>query len=50
MKGVGHVWGDILVGVTEHKEHDYMWLLGGDLNRFRDIKPLMKWTGWGMPR
>ena len=25
-----------------YKDHDYIWLRGGYLNRFTDIKPFMK--------
>ena len=34
-----HTLGDILVSV---KEYHYIWLRGGDLNSFRDIKLFMK--------
>ena len=30
------------------KSFDCIWLRSGDLNCFRDIKPFMKSTGWGM--
>ena len=32
-----------------HKEQQYIWFRGGDLNNFWDIRPYMKWREWGIP-
>ena len=55
MKGVGHAPGGPLwnpwsmsLNAPHHKEQEYIWFMGGDLNSFRDIKHFVK-RGWGMP-
>ena len=40
----------VLLNASYHEKHEYIWFRGGDLNGFGDIKPFMKWRGWGMPR
>ena len=36
----------VLLNVSYNKIHEYIWFRGGDLNGFRDIKPLgSKWSG-----
>ena len=30
-----------------HKKQDSIWFRGGDPNAFWDIRPFMKWRGWG---
>ena len=45
MPGSGHAQGaswSVLMHMSYHKEHEYIWLRGGDLNRFRESKPFMK--------
>ena len=37
----GTPW-SVLLNVSYHMKHKYTWVLGGDLNSFRDIKPFMK--------
>ena len=49
---VGHApWGprDPCHNMAYHKEQQYIWFIGGDLNSFRDITHFMKWRGWDMP-
>ena len=48
VKGMGQAWAhplgtsrSVLMNVYYHKEYHYIWLRGGDLNGFRDIKPFM---------
>ena len=48
MKGVGHAPRgprSVSVDASDHKEHEYIWLMGGNLNGFCDIRPFMKWWG-----
>ena len=55
MKGVEHAprvhpwdpW-SMSLNAPHHKEQEYIWFMGGDLNGFRDIKHFVK-RGWGMP-
>ena len=35
--------------VSYHKEQEYIWFRGGDLNSFLDIRPCIKHRGWGIP-
>ena len=49
MKGVGHAPGGPLwdprsmsLNAPHHKEQDYIWFMGGDLNGVRDIKHFVK--------
>ena len=56
MKGVGHALGGPLwdpwfmsLNAPHHKKQEYIWLIGGDLSGFRDIKHFVK-RGWGMPQ
>ena len=49
MKGVGHAPGGPLwdpwstsLNAPHHKEHEYIWFMGGDLNGFQDITHFMK--------
>ena len=37
---MGTAWSMLLN--ASYKDHDHIWLRGGDLNRFPDIKPFMK--------
>ena len=39
-----HQWTpwSMLLNVSSHMKHEFIWLMGGDLNCFRDIKPFMK--------
>ena len=39
----------VLLNVSYHKEYDYLWFRGGDLNGFRDIKTFMKLMGGKYP-
>ena len=32
----------VSLDVSQHKEQDYIWLRGGDLKGFCDIRPLIK--------
>ena len=32
----------VLLNVSSHKKHEYIWFIFGDLNGFRDIKLFMK--------
>ena len=41
--------GSMSLNAAYHKEQQYIWFMGGDLNGFRDITHFMKWRGWGMP-
>ena len=48
-KGVGHaLWGPpwhprpMSLNTSHHKEQEYLWLMGGDLNGFQDIAHFMK--------
>ena len=40
----------VLFNVSYHIKHEYIGFMGGDLNHFilSDIKPFMKWMGWGL--
>ena len=52
MKGVGHAPGDPLstsLDASYHKEQEYIWFKGGDLNSFCDIRSSMNCRGWGIP-
>ena len=40
----GTSW-SVLLNVLYHKEYHYIWLSGGDLNGFPDIKPFMLFNG-----
>ena len=49
MKGVGHDTGGPLcdpwsmsLNASHHKEQEYIWFIGGDLNGFQDIKHFEK--------
>ena len=49
MKGVGHapvepLWDpwSMSFNAPHHKEQEYIWFMGGDLNGFRDIKHFVK--------
>ena len=49
MKGVGHVPGgppgvprSMSLYVPYHKEQEYIWFMGGDLNGFQDFMHFMK--------
>ena len=38
----------VLLNSSYQKKGEYIWLRGGDLNGFRDIKHFVMRTGWGM--
>ena len=49
MKGVGHASGgppwdqwSMSLNVPRHKEEEYIWFMGGDLNGFLDMKHFVK--------
>ena len=49
MKGMGHApWGhpgvqrSMLLNAPYHKEQEYIWFMGEDLNSFQDFMHLMK--------
>ena len=44
----GFSW-SVLLNVSYHKIHEYIWFRGRDLNGFRDIKTFMKMER-GVPR
>ena len=49
MNGVGHAPTaslSVLLNVSYHKVHDYIWFRAGDLKGFRDSKAFMKLRGW----
>ena len=53
----GHAWAhrgggtspSVLLNAPYHKKGEYIWLRGGDLNGFPDIKLFVIRTEWGMP-
>ena len=40
----------VFLNASYSKKHEYVWIRNRDLYGFRDIKPIMKSMGWGMPR
>ena len=42
--------GSMSLNASYHKEQVYIWLRGGDLNSFRDMRPFMKRRGGAYPR
>ena len=54
MKGIGPAprgppwdpW-SMSLNAPHHKEQEYVWFMGGDLNGFQDIKNFVKWRGVG---
>ena len=40
----------VLLNVSCHKKHEYVWFMGGYLNEFRDSKLFSKLKGWGMTK
>ena len=41
--------GSMSLNAACHKEQQYIWFMGGNLNSFRDITHFIKWREWGMP-
>ena len=39
----------VSLDASDHKEHEYVWFGGGDMNGIWDTRSLMKWREWGMP-
>ena len=48
MKRVGHIPGNGRSVSLDASSSGTWWFMGGDLNGFCDIRPFMKWRGWGM--
>ena len=45
----GGTRGSMSLNAACHKEQQYIWFMGEDLNSFWDITHFMKWRGWGIP-
>ena len=39
---LGTSWSVLLINVSYHKVYNDVWFMGGDLNSFQDIRPIMK--------
>ena len=44
----GESW-SMSLNSSYHKEQQYIWFRGGDLNGFRDIKSSVNWRGGAFP-
>ena len=53
LRGVGHNPGgppSMSLNDSYHKKQGYVWIRGGDLNGFWDMRPFMKWWGGAYPQ